>query len=75
MLYRSAGACWGLLLGAGLGLLLLTVLVWYGLEGRGTGQVSVAVRWGGILLAGALTICTVLLLFVIRPAQEETPRG
>ena len=74
MLYRSAGASWALLLGAGLGLLLLTVLIWYGLEGRGSGQVSVAVRWGGILLAGALTICTVLLLFVIRPAQEENHR-
>lgn len=74
MLHRSAGASWGLLLGAGLGLLLLTALLWYGLEGRGTGQVSVAVRWGGILLAGALTIGTVLLLFVIRPAQEENHR-
>ena len=74
MLYRSAGASWALLLGAGLGLLLLTVLIWYGLEGRGSGQVSVAVRWGGILLAGALTIGTVLLVAVIRPAQEENHR-
>ena len=71
MLYRSTGECWGLLLGTALVLLALTVLIWYGLEGRGTGQVSMAVRWGGTLLAGALAICTVLLLCVIRPAQEE----
>lgn len=74
MLYRSPGACWALLLGAGLGLLLAAGLVWYGLEGRRTGQMSMAVRWGAVLLARAQTVSAVLLLGVIRPAQEENRR-
>ncbi len=75
MLYQSSGGSFLLLLGTALVILLLSALIWYGLEGRGTGQLSMAVRWGGILLAGGLTAVVLLLTLVIRPAQEKNHRS
>lgn len=73
MLYRGTGPCWAILIGLGGGVLLLTALIWYGLEGRRRGQLSLFVRWGGILLAaGAAAV--LLLPGRARAAQEEESR-
>lgn len=70
MLYRERGLCWAILLGLGGGGLLLTVLIWYGLEGQRRGQLSLFIRWGGMLLA----VCAAAVLLLperTRMMQEQ----
>lgn len=73
MLYRDGVQCWAILIGLGGGGLLLAALIWYGLEGRKRGQLSLFIRWGGMLLA----VCAAVVLLLparVRVIQEQGSR-
>lgn len=71
MLYRDRGLCWAILFGLGGGGLLLTVLIWYGLEGQRRGQLSLFIRWGGMLLA----VCAAAVLLLPERARMMQEQG